>query len=182
MDDSLERVKARILRRWFISVVALLALTALIVIINLFFPAHLGSFLMSFIAGCVGGSITLLKRIKQEEEAVLRRLAGSWIAALLPMLYGGVMAAIAYLLFMSEVLSGEGGEGLFRSNLFPNFRLPDVGDELLTIKHVLAIRPESINDWGKLIVWCFIAGYSEKFVSDVLDSLLKKETGQAPVN
>jgi hypothetical protein len=31
--------------------------------------------------------------------------------------------------------------------------------------------PDSITDWGKLLVWSFMAGFAERFVPGVLDRL-----------
>lgn len=42
---------------------------------------------------------------------------------------------------------------------------------MLSVPTVLRLRPESMQDFGKLLVWCFIAGYSEKFVSGILQTL-----------
>ena len=76
------------------------------------------------------------------------------------------MASVAYLLFMSGILTGEQGQGLFTSNLFPNFTHPVIPTgQLLTVPMILQIRPVSVADVGKLFVWCFLAGYSERFVT-----------------
>lgn len=39
----------------------------------------------------------------------------------MPFLYGGMMAAVAYLLFMAGILTGDSGGGLLTTNVFPNF-------------------------------------------------------------
>ncbi len=97
----------------------------------------------------------------------------------MPLLYGGLMAGIAYLLFVSGILSGDGGSGLFTSNLFPNFTEPQTKTEQL-IRAFLEIRPVSMKDTGKLLVWCFVAGYSERFVTGILKQLERRgEEGPA---
>ncbi|HVG08869.1 MAG TPA: hypothetical protein VNM67_14270, partial [Thermoanaerobaculia bacterium] len=35
-------------------------------------------------------------------------------------------------------------------------------------------------DYAKTLVWCFIAGFSERFIPDVLDSFVRKERERAP--
>ena len=90
----------------------------------------------------------------------------------MPLMYGGLMASVTYLLFMSGILTGDGGNGLFTSNLFPNFNRPAVAeDELLNMRMVLTLRPDGIADFGKLMVWCFVSGFSERFVMSVLGAL-----------
>jgi len=38
----------------------------------------------------------------------------------------------------------------------------------------IEMRPATIADVGKLMVWCFLAGYSERFVADILGQLERK--------
>ncbi|MCP5200244.1 MAG: hypothetical protein H6977_09525 [Gammaproteobacteria bacterium] len=136
------------------------------------FTGQLGSFPLSFLAGCLGGSIALLRRLPRAEAATIDALAASWITTLMPLMYGGLMASVTYLLFMSGILTGDGGNGLFTSNLFPNFNRPAVAeDELLNMRMVLTLRPDGIADFGKLMVWCFVSGFSERFVMSVLGAL-----------
>jgi len=39
------------------------------------------------------------------------------------------------------------------------------------VKSFLGSRPATLPDLGKLLAWCFLAGYSEKFVIGVLGKL-----------
>ena len=89
------------------------------------------------------------------------------------------MAAVAYMLFISRLLTGDDGGGLFTSNLFPLFaESSQVDGELLNLRHVLEIRPVGVGDAGKLMVWCFLAGYSEKFVTQILSTLEGRVGGE----
>jgi len=136
------------------------------------FTGQLGSFPLSFIAGCIGGSLALQRRLPRTEATTVEALSASWITTLMPLLYGGLMASVTYLLFMSGILTGDGGDGLFTSNLFPNFDRPDVLDgALLDMRTILTLRPDGIADFGKLMVWCFVAGFSERFVISMLGTL-----------
>lgn len=86
------------------------------------------------------------------------------------------MAGVGYLLFMSALLSGESNDGLFTSNLFPNFTKVDASETNL-IKRFMDIEPASMKDVGKLMVWCFVAGYSESFVTGILKQLERRSEG-----
>lgn len=110
-----------VIRRVFLAQIALLGAVGALVVVGLYVSEHLGSFPLSFCAGCLGGSIALLKRLPGESDVVLDELFASRVTSIMPMLYGGLMAVVAYLLFMSGILTGDGGTGLFTSNLFPNF-------------------------------------------------------------
>lgn len=171
MDDTRLGRTQKVIRRLFLAQLGLLAAVGALVALGVIFTQHLGSFPFAFLVGALGGSISLLRRLRRERQAVLDELAGSWVSALMPMLYGGLMAAVAYLLFMSGILTGDGGEGLFTSNLFPNFTQPDAAGGTLSVPTILELRPESVQDFGKLLVWCFLAGYSEKFVAGILQTL-----------
>lgn len=89
----------------------------------------------------------------------------------MPFLYGGMMAAVAYFLFVSQVLSGKEGDGLLATNLFPDFNNLTIDSGRLAVKDWLDLRPKGLHNAGKLIVWCFLAGYSESFVSGILQRL-----------
>ena len=83
------------------------------------------------------------------------------------------MSGVAYLLFISGILSGNEGEGLITTNLFPYFKdTTEFNADLL--QQFKAIKPASMQDTGKLLVWCFLAGYSEHFIVRVLNHLEQK--------
>jgi hypothetical protein len=165
----------------FIAMLGLLAAVGLLVVLGLVFSEHLGSFPFAFFAASLGGSISLLRRLRQESQAVLDELAATWPSSLMPLLYGGLMGAVAYVLFMSGILTGDGGKGLFTSNLFPNFTEPSAqGNGPLSVSVILQLRPASVHDFGKMLVWCFLAGYSEKFVAGILQSLEERSGGKKP--
>jgi len=168
----------------------LMGFISLTIILGFIVDDQLWSFLYCLFLGGLGGSISYLRRLPTEEYETLARSNESTVTTLMPIVYGSIMAIVMYLLFMSGILTGDGGKGLFTSNLFPNFGLltgegkiecssstsGSVLDQMpaTTIKEVLSIRPCSVKDLGKLFVWCFISGYSEKFVAGILGSLEKR--------
>lgn len=180
MAEQRASASTTVIRRIFLAQIALLGVVGALVVVGLYVSEQLGSFPLSFCAGCLGGSIALLKRLRAESDAVLTELSDSWVTSIMPMLYGGLMAVVAYLLFMSGILTGDGGTGLFTSNLFPNFTQPTAKEgHLLSILVLLDLRPATVQDFGKLLVWCFIGGYSEKFVSGILKTL-EDRSGREP--
>lgn len=142
-------------------------------------------FWLAFFAGCMGSSIALLKRIRTD-EAVLSEAGRSVIDTVIPVLYGAILAGLAYALFLSGILSGPTGEGLLTTNLFPTFRFAAEGAEAESlVRSFLRSRPASVPDLGKLLVWCFLAGYSEKFVVGILgqlDARTEPNTASTPGN
>lgn len=80
---------------------------------------------------------------------------------------GFLMAGMTYLLFVSKMLSGDGGDGMLTSNLFPRFT--DTTEA--SIKAFLEMRPYSIQDASKLFIWAFISGYNKTFTQKILDKI-----------
>ncbi len=164
--------------RIFLAQVVLIASTS-----GLFYYAagedRLGFFTFVFIAGAFGASVALLRRVQVGTEALAIRLIWSWRTTLMPFLYGGIMAGIVYFLFASDILSGSNGNGLLAINLFPDFgpikadgakaEIPEVTP--FAVSDWLKLLPSRRADAGKLIVWAFLAGYSESFVTRIMSRL-----------
>jgi hypothetical protein len=159
------------LRATFFTQIGLLIVLAILFIIGYSDNEwKVGSFFFAMILGALGASVSLMKRIRANELPFSTDQASFGIfATLVPILYGTVLAGVAYLLFMSGLLSGDGGTGLLTTNLFPNFSNPNPDDDLL--KQFVTVQPDGIKDSGKLLVWSFLAGYSERFVTGILSQL-----------
>jgi len=99
-----------------------------------------------------------------------------WIITASPFLYGGLMATVVYFLMISGLVSGDGGSGLVTSNLFPSFNPGDPlpQGQLLSMDQFRDLRPASVSDGAKVVIWCFIGGYSESFVTGMLSSLERR--------
>lgn len=112
------------------------------------------------LSGCVGGFIGLQKRLKTLEHEDLALLARSWVYVVLSPLVGGILALLTLILFVSGLLDGD---------LFPNFvgaeREPGAGNDLSSLTRVYGAEH---TDYAKLVFWCFVAGYSERFVTNIV--------------
>jgi len=72
---------------------------------------------------------------------------------------------VLYMIFASELITGQ---------LFPAFE-PDKGSEALqNVKLLFAYHCVSYVDYAKLMVWSFIAGFSEKVVINVIGTFSTK--------
>lgn len=202
-DDDVSTLQRTVTVRIFQTQLAILVVaSAIVAVLYICDSPQLGSMVFAFLAGNLGGSIALARRLPKSDERSLGLLASGWIHTLMPILYGGLMAGVAYLLFMSGILTGEisakeltaigteekelvdvvsdKSKGLFRSNLFPNFEMQGeyadkaASTDTLSMRAVLSIRPVDVVDFGKLLVWCFLAGFSERFVLDILRALERR--------
>lgn len=131
----------------------------------------LGFFWFAFIAGAFGASVAILRSIRQQPTYVQQTIADSWSLTLSPFLYGAVLAGLTYFLFYSGLLSGVDGEGLLMSNLFPDFARGDEATGGTTLDEFRSYTPKTSKDAGKLLVWCFLAGYSEEWVMNIIGNL-----------
>jgi hypothetical protein len=118
--------------------------------------------------GALGAFVSLQRRLKSLAPDDLRLLADSWFHAWLSPLVGGILATVLYCLFLSGLLAGD---------LFPSFCTTALHDieaagtskekatGFAAIFHCTADGP---RDYAKLMFWSFLAGFSEKFVIDII--------------
>ena len=115
----------------------------------------------AFAAGVIGGFVGLQRRLKSMSDDDLTLLANSWVYVGLSPLVGGILAVVLYLLFLS---------GLITSDLFPKF-VPDISD-LSQQAHrgfseIFYVHGTAV-DYAKMMFWSFVAGFSEKFVTNII--------------
>ena len=115
-----------------------------------------------FIAGMVGGFISSLSRGIDAPETTNAPLDFLLVQRIGHLLLGGILAFALYLMFMANVVSGE---------LFPNFPSLDVDSFKDFVKNS---KPSDRIDYAKALVWGVIAGYSQKFVPNIFDSLVER--------
>ncbi len=120
-----------------------------------------------FAAGATGGLLSLQRRLQNlptsgESLSDLVELSGGMTIKLTPII-GGTFAVVLFLIFCSGLAIGP---------LFPKFS--DTATASGFIDFAVTLRPQSNAEWGKLLVWSFIAGFAERFVPDTLDRLIAK--------
>lgn len=119
-----------------------------------------------FLVGAFGGFVGIQKRLKELPEEDLQLLANSVIYTVLSPVVGGILAMVLYMLFVGKLVSG---------GLFPEFELDTLvggtSDPLLFQFRKILHTHTSVEGDAKLVVWSFIAGYSEKFVVNILGRL-----------
>jgi hypothetical protein len=129
---------------------------------------YLNVWCMVFAAGATGGLLSLQRRLQSlpsygESLSDLVELSGRMTVRFTPII-GGVFAIVLFLIFASGLAGG--------GSLFPTLQpKTDVSDFQTFIEH---LQPGNTFDWGKLLVWSFIAGFGERFVPDTLDRLIAR--------
>lgn len=110
-------------------------------------------------SGLIGGFVGLQRRLKELTVTDLELIAASWIYTCLSPLVGGMLALLLYVLFLSGLLSGD---------LFPHFEADENLENITSFTSIFNQHGSSYKEYAKLIFWCFIAGFSERFVTDVI--------------
>lgn len=123
--------------------------------------------------GSLGAFISLQRRLKDFSEEDLQLFQQSIAYTLLAPVAGGVLAGILYLLLISGILGGQ---------LFP-----EIDHKTLTsegkdgISKLFQIEFKSAADYAKLLLWCFAAGFSEHFVTDIIGRFADQAVNALPI-
>ena len=81
-----------------------------------------------------------------------------------------VFAFALYMIFIGGFISGD----IFRE--FTNTTFEDGGQYISMKEFVTKVDPKSYKDVAKLLVWSFVAGFSEKFVPNLILQILRSST------
>ena len=169
--DRLDLVK-RISHKLLVALL-LLALVMFVVLgVALWFSGRAFIFPTVMLAGIMGAFVSLQRRLKRLPNNDLRLLAESPLYPWLSPLAGGMLASVLYLLFLSGLLAGT---------LFPHFEpdksLSAEAHGLVRLLHMYSDNPE---EYAKLLFWSFVAGFSEKFVVDIIGRFEQRAIQEEP--
>lgn len=104
--------------------------------------------------GALGASISVLSRRSSLEQ---RYGDVTVMAFVIINVVGSVFGLLIFLLFLSSLVQGS---------LFPSFS--NWSGRWTTLWF-------DMSSWSKLIVWCFLAGFSERLVPNLLDNLMLEQ-------
>lgn len=161
--------------RLFVALSALMAIT-----IAGGYLAYLGHELsagatnwMVMLCGAIGGFISLQRRLKTLQEEDLLLLARSWVYVMLSPLVGGILALLLYVLFISGLLDGDLFPEFLKTGETVNAEGIVVGGSDTTntktgLSVLFNVQGARYTDYAKIIFWCFLAGYSESFVTNII--------------
>jgi hypothetical protein len=123
--------------------------------------------------GVIGGFVGLQRRLKNFTNLDLQLIRNSWIYTCLAPMVGGVLALLLYVLFLSGLLTGD---------LFPKFIPDGTVKDPETFSIIFQQHGYDFQSYAKLIFWCFVAGYSERCVTDVISRFEGAAVKGAPRN
>src|SRR5690349_2941598 len=140
------------------ALLAVVAIFGLTLIWNQRFPVSWAC----FGCGLIGGFVSIQQRLKRIGDAELALLATSWFQIVLIPIYGGIFALVLYVGFLSKIVTGD----LFPAFYVPPFHNPPVHADIQAF--LSETVPASGADIAKLLFWCFVAGFSERFIPQII--------------
>ena len=120
-----------------------------------------------FLAGMIGGVVNNYRRLYVMPIAATNNLDSGATKLMIAQLYispivGGIFGLVLYILFMTHILQGP---------FFPSFS-PQDGKEYVRFREFLSdVDPSQNIDAAKALFWSFVAGFSERFVPNLLDKI-----------
>lgn len=139
------------------------------------------------VAGALGGSLGTTQKILSiriwsesiEKLFEFQRSLISWL--FIPPILGMLFAVTLFLLFAAGLMMGAPFPSINTVPAPPEFTAA-FGDLSVPEKALAFLKytaPVSAADYGKMIIWSFIAGFSQRFVPDTLSRLTKEtESGK----
>lgn len=122
-----------------------------------------------FQCGIIGGFVSIQQRLKQIADEELSLLSESWATIMVIPIFGGIFALVLYTLFLSGLVQGR----LFPEFVTPLFNNPPTTDNLRDL--FTKAYPKTPSDFAKFTFWSFVAGFSERFVPQIIGSMTSKQ-------
>ncbi|MDW6004328.1 hypothetical protein [Vibrio mangrovi] len=116
--------------------------------------------LLVFVAGLLGGFVSIQQRLPSIELDELKVLSDSWISITLIPINGGIFALVLMLMFAGNIVQG---------GLFPTY--PDtfnISNTQSFYTWLSQAYPVNGVDVAKLLFWSFVAGFSERLVPQII--------------
>ena len=171
-----ERIRDRVSKR--VAIVTLFGIGAMGVVFALNLmgvrETYSAALPTALFAGAMGGLLSLQQRYQgtaRQGDPVegVSQLAHNWPQVFLPAINGAVFALVLYMLMLGGLISGD---------IFPRFMKPEENQNgLVLLEFLRQGKPANPADYAKLIVWCFVAGFAERFVPDTLSRLVSRTQG-----
>jgi hypothetical protein len=126
-------------------------------------------------AGALGGFVSGLRRLYAFQRVFpvhffkTRRRVDAYLIvySMIPSLVGAIAAVTLYLIFASQLVKGD---------MFPAFHLSAINPKSDDFQNFIwNWQPVTSADFAKALVWSFLAGFSERFVPDLLDRLASSQ-------
>ncbi|MBD3894653.1 hypothetical protein IEI94_02130 [Halomonas sp. ML-15] len=129
------------------------------------------------LCGIIGGFVSIQQRLNNVTDEELELLDASVFQILLVPIFGGVFALVLYLVFLSGIVSGD---------LFPDFSFPEERSWQTGNQYMMRIfqetYPSSGPDLAKLLFWSFVAGFSERFVPQLINNVTTRVSSASDRN
>lgn len=178
--EDLFLIHSRMLLALFVATVVLIFAIAVPLL-----QAYLGEgespypiLLLVLMTGALGAFVSALQR-SHSFEGIAPVLLGEYkkaqtnwflyIYAIIPPLIGAIAAVVMYIFFQSEILS---------SPAFPEFICKtapsDAPENCDKLSDFFEFGPRGMTDYAKVLLWAFIAGFSERLVPDIIGKLARQ--------
>jgi hypothetical protein len=159
----------------FIGAVGLMAIFAAALLASYTSTHDPPLLVLVMLAGVLGAYFSALTRLYDVDQLTvalvtptISQLGGRYLVmySLMPPIIGAIAAVVLYVIFVGGLLGGGG--------IFPSMGCSE-GAKCNSLVNVLRyFGPKDAVDYGKVLVWAFVAGFSERLVPDTLQSLVAK--------
>jgi hypothetical protein len=117
-----------------------------------------------FLIGTIGSYVSVHRGLTELKDEEVVELSSTWLAIIVPSFVGGVLALVLYGLFLSNILSGD---------LFPKWEVT-IKTEQQGLNVFMSHYADGMASYAKLFFWSFVAGFNQKYVVDIINSVKGK--------